>query len=105
MRKKSIRFFDDTEVRAIWDEDNSTWRYSVLDIVCVLHGEKDYQKIRNYWKYLKSKLSREKRELVNATTELKIAATEPDDAAHIRPWRAYGKKNKGRPFQTTKSSQ
>lgn len=76
MRKISIRFFDDTEVRAIWDEDNSTWRYSVLDIVGVLLGEKDYQKIRNYWKYLKSKLRRENPELVSATTQLKLVASD-----------------------------
>lgn len=36
MNKISIRFFDDREVRAIWDEENSKWWYSVLDIVGVL---------------------------------------------------------------------
>ncbi|HCY74131.1 MAG TPA: cell filamentation protein Fic, partial [Rikenellaceae bacterium] len=30
MSKISIRFFDDREVRAIWDEENSKWWYSVL---------------------------------------------------------------------------
>ena len=37
MNKISIRFFDDREVRAIWDEDNSKWWYSVLDITGVLN--------------------------------------------------------------------
>lgn len=38
-RKKviSIRFFNDTEVRAVWDEDNSKWWFSVLDIIGVLN--------------------------------------------------------------------
>lgn len=34
--KISIRFFDDREVRAVWDEENNKWRFSVLDIVAVL---------------------------------------------------------------------
>ena len=36
MNKISIRFFDDREVRAIWDEENNKWWFSVLDIVAVL---------------------------------------------------------------------
>ena len=33
MSKISIRFFNDREVRAIWDETDSKWWFSVLDIV------------------------------------------------------------------------
>ena len=53
--KISIRFFDDREVRAVWDEENNKWWFSVLDIVAVLTDQDDYNKTRNYWKYLKSK--------------------------------------------------
>jgi len=35
-RKISIRFFDDREVRAVWDEDNAKWWFSVMDIVALL---------------------------------------------------------------------
>jgi cell filamentation protein len=35
MSKISIRFFDDTEVRAVWDDEKSKWWFSVLDIVAV----------------------------------------------------------------------
>jgi cell filamentation protein len=31
--KISIRFFDDREVRDVWDEQNAKWWFSVLDIV------------------------------------------------------------------------
>ncbi len=48
----SIRFFDDLEVRAVWDETNSKWWFSVLDIVGALNAQYDYTKNRNYWKYL-----------------------------------------------------
>jgi len=40
--KISIRFFDDREVWAIWDETNSKWLFSVLDIVAVLNEQNDY---------------------------------------------------------------
>ncbi|HRE59361.1 MAG TPA: cell filamentation protein Fic, partial [Candidatus Kapabacteria bacterium] len=72
--KISIRFFDDREVRAVWDETNAKWWFSVLDIVAVLTDQNDYSKNRNYWKYLKNKLKKENSEVVSATTQLKILA-------------------------------
>ncbi len=72
--KISIRFFNDREVRAVWDEQNAKWWFSVLDIVAVLTGQDDYAKTRNYWKYLKAKLKKEKSEVVSATTQLKLLA-------------------------------
>ena len=74
--KISIRFFDDTEVRAVWDDENSKWWFSVLDIVGVLNEELDYSKTRNYWKYLKAKLKKENSQLVSATTQLKLTAAD-----------------------------
>ena len=76
MSKISIRFFDDKEVRAIWDDEKSKWWFSVLDIIGVLRGENDYTKNRNYWKYLKSKLKKENNELVSATNQLKLTAAD-----------------------------
>ncbi len=73
-QKKSIRFFNDRIVRAVWDEENSKWWFSVLDIVGVLNTQDDYQKNRNYWKYLKNKLKKEGNELVSATNQLKLSA-------------------------------
>jgi len=72
--KISIRFFDDREVRALWDEENAKWWFSVLDIVAVLTDQNDYTKTRNYWKYLKSRLKKENSQVVSATTQLKILA-------------------------------
>jgi len=76
MNKKSIRFFDDTEVRAIWDDEHSKWWFSVLDIVGVLRGESQYEKNRNYWKYLKTKLKKENSELVSRANQLKLTAAD-----------------------------
>jgi cell filamentation protein len=72
--KTSIRFFDDREVRAVWDDEKSKWYFSVLDIVGVLRDESDYEKNRNYWKYLKSKLKRENNQLGSVTTQFKFTA-------------------------------
>lgn len=74
MSKISIRFYNDREVRAIWDEENSKWWFSVLDIVGVLNDQDDHAKNRNYWKYLKTKLKKESNELVSATNQLKLSA-------------------------------
>ncbi len=72
--KISIRFFDDREVRAVWDEENAKWWFSVLDIVAVLTDQNDYTKTRNYWKYLKAKLKKENSQVVSVATQLKIIA-------------------------------
>jgi len=76
MAKISVRFFDDQEVRALWDEVNAKWWFSALDITGVLREEVDYQKNRNYWKYLKAKLKKENPQLVSAANQLKITAAD-----------------------------
>lgn len=75
-QKISIRFFDDREVRALWDETNAKWWFSVLDIIAVLTNQDDYSKTRNYWKYLKAKLKKEGSQLVSITTQLKLTAAD-----------------------------
>lgn len=74
MQKISMRFYNDREVRAIWDDAASKWWFSVLDIVAAINREPDYAKTRNYWKWLKAKLKREDGQLVSATTQLKLNA-------------------------------
>ncbi len=54
-QKVSIKFFNNREVRAVWDDDKSRWMFSVLDIVGVLNDLDSNEKNRNYWKYLKTK--------------------------------------------------
>jgi cell filamentation protein len=73
-KKISIRFFDNREVRAVWEEENAKWWFSVLDIVALLTDQNDYTKTRNYWKYLKAKLKKENSQVVSAATQLKFLA-------------------------------
>ena len=74
--KISIRFFNDREVRAVWDEENAKWWFSVLDVVAAINNEDDYSKSRNYWKYLKTKLKKENNQLVSITNQLKLSASD-----------------------------
>ena len=68
MTKKSIRFFNDREVRAVWDEDRSKWWFSAIDIVRAINDEPDYVKAGNYWRWLKRKLIADGIQLVSTLT-------------------------------------
>lgn len=101
--KLSIRFFDDREVRALWDEAQAKWWFSVLDIVAVLTDQDDYSKTRNYWKYLKAKLKKEGNQVVSATTQLKLLA--PDGKKRLSDMLDYkGIIALGKTFPGTKAN-
>jgi cell filamentation protein len=101
--KISIRFFDDREVRALWDEENAKWWFSVLDIVAVLTDQNDYTKTRNYWKYLKAKLKKENIQVVSDTTQLKFLA--PDGKMRLADMLDYnGIIALGKTFPGTKAN-
>ena len=72
--KRSIRFYNDHKVRAVWSEEENKWYFSVLDIIGAINEQDDYQKNRNYWKYLKSKVQKQQNEVVSATNQLKFLA-------------------------------
>lgn len=74
MTKISFHFFNDRVVRAVWDEGNAKWLFSMSDVVGVLNGQDDYTKNRNYWKYLKNKLKAQNVEQVSTTNQLRVTA-------------------------------
>ena len=74
MSKKSIRFFNDREVRAVWDDANNKWWFSATDIVRAINDEDDYVKAGNYWRWLKKKLNTDGVQLVSVTHEFKFQA-------------------------------
>lgn len=76
MSKASIRFFDDKEVRAIWDERETKWWFNVVDIVGILNEQPNYTKAGNYWRWFKRKMIKEKNEFVSATHRLKFTAAD-----------------------------
>ena len=74
MSKKSIRFFNDREVRAVWDDANNKWWFSATDIVRAINDEDDYVKAGNYWRWLKKKLNTDGIQLVSVTHDFKFLA-------------------------------
>ena len=72
--KKSIRFFNDYEVRAVWDEEQNKWWFSAVDIVRAINKEENYIKAGNYWRWLKRKLHQEGIQLVSDTHGFKFEA-------------------------------
>ena len=72
MEKVSIRFFNDREVRAVWDEENSKWWFSAIDIIRAINNEDDYVKASNYWRWIKKRLGTENIQLVSVTHEFKF---------------------------------
>jgi len=70
----SIRFFNDREVRAVWDESQNKWWFSATDIVQAINNEPDYVKAGNYWRWIKKKLKNEGNEVVSVTHDFKFEA-------------------------------
>ena len=81
MSKISIRFYNDREVRAVWDEENSKWWFSAIDIIRAINDEADYVKAGNYWRWLKKKLTGDGVQLVSVTHGFKFEA--PDGKKRV----------------------
>lgn len=71
IQDNELKIFEDKKIRVKWDEEEEKWYFSVVDVVSVL-TDNDYQKARNYWKWLKNKLNEEGSELVSNTNQLKM---------------------------------
>ena len=55
-QKESIRLFEERKVRAIWDDEQEEWYFSIVDVISILT---DSHNPRKYWSVLKSRLKRE----------------------------------------------
>lgn len=71
----SLKLFEDKRIRVSWNDDEEKWYFSVVDVVAVL-TDNDYQKARNYWKWLKNKLIQEGSQLVSDTNQLKMKSAD-----------------------------
>jgi hypothetical protein len=75
-RPVKMQLFESVDIRTVWDEGDEIWWFSVLDVIAVLTDQPDYKKVRNYWKWLKNKLIAEGSQLVSATNQLKLPASD-----------------------------
>ena len=71
--KKSIRFYKDHEVRAVWDEEGAKWWFSIVDIVGAIT---DSPNPRKYWSVLKTRLKKAGNELTTRCSQLKLTAAD-----------------------------
>ena len=69
MTKISIRFYNDHEVRALWDEDNSKWWFSAVDIISAITESPNPRK---YWSVMKTRLKKSNSELTTNCSQLHI---------------------------------
>lgn len=72
--KTSIKIFQDTKVRSIWNEENEKWYFSIIDIVSILTEQAEYKKAQSYWTTLKNRLKKEGSEIVTNCDKLKLVA-------------------------------
>ncbi len=76
MSKISIRFYNDREVRAVWDEERSKWWFSAVDIVAVIT---ESQNPRMYWSVIKTRLKKANDELTTRCSQPKLTAAYGQD--------------------------
>jgi len=65
--------FEGKEIRSIWNSEKEDYYFSVIDVISAL-TDNNYDKSRNYWKWLKNKLLEEESQLVSNTNQLKMKA-------------------------------
>ena len=72
-KKVSVRFYNDREVRAIWDDENDKWLFSVVDIVAALSLSSDPA---NYWYVLKNRLRKAGSQILTKCKGLRLMAAD-----------------------------
>jgi hypothetical protein len=72
-KENAIKVFDDKKIRAIWNDEEEKWYFSVVDIVGVLS---ESQNANYYWKVLKNRLLKEGSQLVTFCNQLKMRSSD-----------------------------
>ena len=72
-QKESIRLFEERKVRAIWDDEQEEWYFSIVDVISILT---DSPNPRKYWSVLKTRLKRDGSELTTNCSQLKMQAAD-----------------------------
>ena len=70
--KNNPAFFEQHEIRRVYDEKTETWWFSIVDIMQVLTQQADYQTARKYWNKLKERLAKEGNQSVTNCHRLKL---------------------------------
>lgn len=70
-KKESIKIFEDSTIRTVWDSDNEKWYISIVDVISVLTESANPQV---YWRVLKKRLLAEGNQTVTNCNGLKMLA-------------------------------
>lgn len=73
VKKNSIKLFGDDKIRAIWDDEQEKWYFSIVDVIAVLTESPNPQ---IYWRVLKKRLKDEGNETVTNCNGLKMRAAD-----------------------------
>lgn len=73
VKKNSIKLFGDDKIRAIWDDDQEKWYFSIVDVIAILTESPNPQ---TYWRVLKKRLKDEGNETVTNCNALKMRAAD-----------------------------
>ncbi|MBR5854875.1 MAG: Fic family protein [Paludibacteraceae bacterium] len=71
--KQSIRFYNDREVRAVWNEEQSKWYFSIVDIVAAITNS---PRPRVYWGTVKNRQKDTHAELYSKCIQLKLKSAD-----------------------------
>ncbi len=73
VNKNSIKLFGGDKIRAVWDDEQEKWYFSVVDVVAVLTESPNPQ---TYWRVFKKRLKDEGNETVTNCNGLKLPAAD-----------------------------
>lgn len=73
VNKNSIKLFGGDKIRAVWNDEQEKWYFSVVDVVAVLTESPNPQ---TYWRVLKKRLKDEGNETVTNCNGLKMPAAD-----------------------------
>jgi uncharacterized protein (DUF1499 family) len=72
-KKEAIQVFDQRTIRSLWDDEQETWYFSIVDVIAALTDSPNPQV---YWRVLKKRLKDEGNETVTNCNALKMKAAD-----------------------------
>jgi hypothetical protein len=72
-QQSAIKLFEEKKVRALWDEENEKWYFSIIDVIEILTGT---DRASKYWSDLKAKLKKEGSQLSEKIGQLKMQSAD-----------------------------
>ncbi len=69
----NIKLFEDKKIRSIWNEDEESWYFSIVDVIAVLTESSNPRK---YWSVLKTRLKKEGSQLATDCSQLKMQSAD-----------------------------